>query len=244
MELLREFFTRLHSLEDLIRWGGYVVLVAIVFAETGLLVGFFLPGDSLLIVAGLVAARGYLDITTLILLLCAAAIVGDTVGYWFGAKTGPRLFSRPNSRLFKREHLLKTQAFYARHGGKTIVIARFVPLLRTFAPIVAGVAGMEYRRFVAYNVFGGIFWVTSMTLAGYWLGNVFDARAIDRYLHIIIGVVIFLSILPALMHAVRERRKKRSPVESAPLSVGGHPGAGREELPVSSRELPLLKTDD
>jgi membrane-associated protein len=227
MELARDFFSRLHSLEDLIRWGGYLVLLSIVFAETGLLIGFFLPGDSLLIVAGLFAARGHLDILLLILLLSAAAIVGDTVGYWFGNKTGPRLFARPNSRWFKREHLLKTQEFYEKHGGITIVLARFIPLLRTFAPIVAGVAGMEYRRFVAYNIFGGIGWVTTMTLVGYWLGSRFTPAQLDRYLHLIIGAVIFLSILPPILHAAKERRRSRV----SPLAAGPEP-----ELPLAASE--------
>jgi len=227
MELLRDFFSRLHSLEELIRWGGYAVLAAIVFAETGLLIGFFLPGDSLLMVAGLLAARGHLDIALLILLLCVAAIAGDTVGYWFGKKTGATLFARPESRLFKREHLLKTQAFYEAHGGKTIVLARFIPLLRTFAPIVAGVAGMEYRRFVAYNIFGGIGWVVSMTLVGYGLGSRFSPEQLDRYLHLIVGAIIFLSILPPIVHAARERRRR----------FVSPPAAGEE------RELPLVASE-
>jgi membrane-associated protein len=234
MELLRDFFSRLHSLEELIRWGGYAVLVAIVFAETGLLIGFFLPGDSLLMVAGLFAARGHLDITLLILLLCVAAIAGDTVGYWFGKKTGARLFARSDSRWFKREHLLKTQAFYEQHGGKTIVLARFIPLLRTFAPIVAGVAGMEYRRFVAYNIFGGIGWVTSMTLVGYWLGSQFAPDQLDRYLHLIIAGIIALSILPPIVHTVRERRRR------APASLPTGEAAEREQ-PVAAGERAGLR---
>jgi membrane-associated protein len=229
MELLRDFFSRLHSLEELITWGGYVVLVAIVFAETGLLIGFFLPGDSLLLVAGLFAARGHLDIVLLIVLLSVAAIVGDSVGYWFGKKTGARLFARPDSRWFKREHLLKTQAFYEQHGGKTIVLARYIPFLRTFAPIVAGVAGMEYRRFVAYNIIGGIGWVGSMTLVGYWLGSQFTPQQLDRYLHLIIGGIIFLSILPPILHAVRERRRRRAApavaVDERPLVASERSGA-------------------
>ncbi len=143
MELLRDFFSRLHSLEDLIRWGGYLVLVAIVFAESGLLIGFFLPGDSLLIVAGIFAARGDLDVALLLLLLAAAAIAGDTVGYWFGRKTGPRIFARPNSRWFKRDHLLKAQAFYEQHGGKAIVLAQFIPFLRTVRAHRRGSRGDE-----------------------------------------------------------------------------------------------------
>jgi membrane-associated protein len=229
MDILREFFQRLNSLEDLIRWGGYVVLVAIVFAETGLLVGFFLPGDSLLVMAGLFAARGNLDISVLILSLCGAAIVGDSVGYWFGKKTGPRLFARPDSRLFKREHLLKTRAFYEKYGGKTIVLARFMPLIRTFAPIVAGVAGMEYRRFVVFNVAGGITWVTSMCLLGYLLGNTIPPKAMDRYVHLVIGGIIFLSILPAIIHVMRERKRGVRREESGVKEDAGRELAGTSE---------------
>lgn len=206
MEILREFFHHLQSLDQLIEWGGYTVLVVIVFAETGLLVGFFLPGDSLLVTAGLLAAsqRVPLNVWLMMVLLSAAAIVGDTVGYWFGAKTGPPLFSRPNSRFFKRDHLLKAQAFYEKHGGKTIVLARFMPLIRTFAPIVAGVAGMNYSRFIVYNVCGGIGWVVSMLLLGYGLGQ--RIPNIDQHIEWVIAVVIFLSILPGLIHVWKERR--------------------------------------
>jgi membrane-associated protein len=203
MSLLHEFFHRLNSLEELIRWGGYLVLVAIVFAETGLFVGFFLPGDSLLVMAGLFAARGDLSLAVLIPSLCLAAIAGHMVGYWFGRTTGARLFARPDSRLFKRKHLLAAQAFYQKHGSKTIVLARFIPVIRTFAPIVAGVAGMDYRRFLAVNVAGGIAWVTSMCLLGFLLGNA--VPHIDRYIHLVIAVIIFLSILPAIIHMMRER---------------------------------------
>jgi membrane-associated protein len=209
MEAIGQFWHQLRDLDELIRWGGYAVLVAIVFAETGLLVGFFLPGDSLLVMAGLVAATGDLEIVTLMVLLSAAAIIGDTVGYWFGFKTGPRLFARPDSRLFKREHLLKTKAFYEKHGGKTIVLARFMPLIRTFAPVVAGVAQMEYRKFMSYNVWGGIGWVTSMCLLGYSLGKSIPPEALEKYIHFIIGVIILLSILPGILHVVKERRQHR-----------------------------------
>lgn len=204
MDAFFDFLHRICSPRDLIAWGGYVALVAIVFSETGLLVGFFLPGDSLLVTAGLFAAKGDLHVVTLIVLLSIAAIVGDTVGYWFGAKTGPPLFSRPNSRFFKRDHLLKAHAFYEKHGGKTIVIARFMPLIRTFAPIVAGVAGMNYFRFVVYNVCGGIGWVVSMVLLGYGLGQ--RIPNIDQHIEKVIVIVVFLSILPGIIHVWRERR--------------------------------------
>ena len=165
MELLTDFFSRLNQFDELIRWGGYTVLLVIIFAETGLLVGFFLPGDSLLVTAGLVASGGGgLDIKLLIVLLSIAAILGDSTGYAIGAFLGPRLFSREDSRLFHKDHVRRTHRFYEKYGAKTIVIARFVPIIRTFAPTVAGVGKMRYRTFLAFNVVGGIGWVTSMTL--------------------------------------------------------------------------------
>jgi membrane-associated protein len=194
-----------HGLDDLIRWGGYVVLVAIVFTETGLLVGFFLPGDSLLITAGLVAATGHLNIWWLNGLLIVAAVVGDSVGYAIGWRAGPRLFTRPKSRLFNPRHVERTRAFYARHGAKTIVIARFVPIIRTFAPVVAGVGQMEYRRFVLYNVAGGVAWVTSMTWAGYALGQA--VPNIGDHIHVVVAIVIVLSLIPIVIEVLRERRR-------------------------------------
>jgi membrane-associated protein len=222
MEPILEFFRHLRSLDELIRWGGLLVLILIVFAETGLLIGFFLPGDSLLITAGLFAARGDLPIAWLLVSLSLAAIVGDTVGYWFGQKTGPRLFARPDSRLFKREHLLKTQAFYEKHGGKTIVLARFVPLIRTFAPVVAGVAGMPYGRFMTYNIWGGIGWVFSMCLTGYFLGRY--VPGVIHYFDKVIVAVVVLSILPMIWHAHKERMLSRGTVKlPVEVPVGREP---------------------
>ena len=206
MEFLFGLLTGAQSLDALIRWGGYVVLVAIVFTETGLLVGFFLPGDSLLITAGLVAAAGGLDIWWLNLLLAAAAITGDSVGYAIGARIGPRLFTREKSWVFNPPHVVRTREFYARHGAKTIVIARFVPIIRTFAPVVAGVGQMSYRRFFFYNVAGGLGWVLSMTWAGYLLGNV--VPNIDRHIHVVVIVVIVLSVVPIAIEILRERRRR------------------------------------
>jgi membrane-associated protein len=194
VDFLVEIASGRYALDDLIRWGGYVLLVAIVFTETGLLIGFFLPGDSLLITAGLVAAAGGLDIWLLNALLIVAAIAGDSVGYAIGYRTGPRIFRKEESRWFSRRHLLRTKEFYERHGGKTIVLARFIPIIRTFAPVVAGVAQMEYRRFLFYNVFGGIGWVVGLTWAGYVLGQTIPN--IDRHIHVVVGVVIVLSVLP------------------------------------------------
>jgi membrane-associated protein len=209
VEFLFGLLTGAQSLDALVRWGGYVVLTAIVFTETGLLIGFFLPGDSLLITAGLVAATGALDIWWLNVLLVAAAVGGDSVGYTIGARIGPRLFSREKSWLFNPRHVVRTREFYARHGAKTIVIARFVPIIRTFAPVVAGVGEMPYRRFLLYNVAGGLGWVLSMTWAGYLLGNV--VPNIDRHIHVVVIVVIVLSVIPIAVEIIRERRRQSTP---------------------------------
>jgi membrane-associated protein len=208
VQFLLDVLTGRASLDELVLWGGYVALTAIVFTETGLLIGCFLPGDSLLITAGLVAAAGHLNLMWLILLLSAAAIVGDSVGYAIGHRAGPKLFSRPKSRLFNPKHVERTREFYERHGVKTIVIARFVPIIRTFAPVVAGVASMDYRRFLTYNILGGIGWTVSMTGAGYVLGRAIPN--INSYIHIVVLVVIVLSVIPIAIEILRERRKKTS----------------------------------
>jgi len=201
-----ELFSNLYHFDELIRVGGYVVITAIVFAETGLLIGFFLPGDSLLVTAGLVAAgEGTINIWVLILCLCVAAIAGDSTGYAIGYHLGPRIFTREDSRWFHKDHLLRTQRFYEKYGVKTIVLARFVPIVRTFAPTVAGVGRMRYRTFLTYNVLGGIGWVLSMTLSGYFLGRAIPD--IDRYLHWIIGVVIIVSVLPLVREWWLARRR-------------------------------------
>lgn len=210
MEFLHEFFSRLYHFEDLIRWGGYVVLVVIVFAETGLLAGFFLPGDSLLVTAGLLAAvDGVLNLWVLTGLLCVAAIVGDTVGYWIGYHVGTKIFSREDSFFFHKDHLERTRKFYEKYGAKTIVIARFVPIVRTFAPTVAGVGKMEYKRFLAYNVIGGISWVISMVFGGYFLGR--SIPNIEKQIHWVILIVIFVSFIPIAKewwHAHHEHKTK------------------------------------
>jgi membrane-associated protein len=209
VDFLLGLLTGAHSLDTLIRWGGYAILMAIVFTETGLLVGFFLPGDSLLITAGLVAATGALNIWWLNLLLVVAAIVGDSVGYAIGARIGPRLFTREKSWLFNPRHVVRTREFYARHGAKTIVVARFVPIIRTFAPVVAGVGQMPYRRFLFYNVAGGVGWVMSMTWAGYLLGHA--VPNIDRHIHIVVIIVIVVSVIPIGVEILRERRRQSAP---------------------------------
>jgi membrane-associated protein len=206
LDLIQDLFRTLYNVPELIRIGGILGLFLVIFAETGLMVGFFLPGDSLLVTAGLFAAKGDLDIVWLNLALIVAAVVGDAVGYWIGWKAGKALYSRPNSFFFRREHLIKTHEFYEKHGGKTIIIARFMPIVRTFAPTVAGAAEMTYRQFAVFNIVGAIGWVTSMTLTGYFLGQMFGA-ALERNIHILVAVVIFLSLLPALIAWLNERRK-------------------------------------
>ncbi len=204
IEFIQDAFRTLYNVPELIRLGGMVGLIAIVFAETGLMIGFFLPGDSLLVTAGLFAARGDLNIVWLNIALILAAIIGDATGYWIGLRAGQALYSRPNSFLFRREHLIKTHAFYEKHGGKTIVIARFMPIVRTFAPVVAGAASMTYRKFAVYNIAGGVLWVLSMTLVGYFLGR--TVPNIEKNIHLVVAVVIFLSLLPGIIAWLRTRR--------------------------------------
>jgi membrane-associated protein len=205
MEWFRHLFHQLTDVETLVRLGGLTAMTFIIFAETGLLVGFFLPGDSLLVTAGVFAGAGQLDIVHLNAVLIVAAIAGDTVGYWFGRKTGPALFRRPKSLLFNPDHLRRAHDFYEKHGGKTIVLARFMPIIRTFAPIVAGMGQMAYRRFLFFNVFGGALWVLSITLIGYFLGQVPGVR---EHIEIVIVTVIFLSILPGIIAFLKEWVKK------------------------------------
>jgi membrane-associated protein len=211
LESIRDFLHLLFSVEglkELIQWGGLVGLVAIIFAETGLLIGFFLPGDTLLFTAGLLsAATGEPPLGLMLLLLSIAAIVGDSTGYAIGRRTGPALYSRPNSRFFKQEHLQRAKAFYEKWGGITIVLARFVPVVRTFAPMVAGIAGMQYRRFVAYNVFGGILWIVSVTLVGYFFGQIpFVQKHLEK---IILGAIAFHAVLVPVILALMKRLKHK-----------------------------------
>ncbi|WP_396219964.1 VTT domain-containing protein [Gemmatimonas sp.] len=205
MEFLTEFYHRLRDLPALVQWAGYVGLTLIIFAETGLLVGFFLPGDSLLVTAGLLAADPAfgLDVWLLGLILTVAAIVGDTVGYHVGKATGPRIFTREDSLFFHKDHLLKAQAFYEKHGGKTIIIARFMPIVRTFAPVVAGVGQMRYASFLAFNVVGGVLWIWSMLLTGFVLAK--TVPGVAKHVEKVILVVVFLSILPGLIAWWRNR---------------------------------------
>ena len=198
------FLNNVYNVPELIRWVGFPGLIAIVFAETGLLVGFFLPGDSLLITAGVFAAGGLLDIRLLVPALILAAVAGNATGYAIGKHTGKALYNRPDSLLFKREHLRMTHEYYEKHGAVTIVLAQFIPILRTFAPVVAGVGEMGYVKFATYNVVGAICWVASMTLAGYALGNL--VPDIEKKIHYVVAVVIAVSLIPPGIAWLRRNR--------------------------------------
>ncbi|NUN69204.1 MAG: VTT domain-containing protein [Bacteroidetes bacterium] len=207
MDFLKEFFDKLRDIQALVSWAGYVGLFAIVFAETGLLIGFFLPGDSLLFTAGLFAAKGLFNIYELNILLIIAAVTGDAVGYYIGKRSGHAMYAREDSRLFKKKHLIATKEFYEKYGPFTIVAARWMPFARTFAPVVAGIAEMSYTKFLTYNVVGGISWVMSMTLAGYFLGTAFPA--IVNHLELVIAIIIFLSILPGIIKYLQVKYGKK-----------------------------------
>lgn len=211
LETLLEVWRSLTDPDRLIRllttvitgWWGYALLAGIVFAETGLLVGLFLPGDSLLFTVGVVAGAGQLDIVNICAALVTASIAGDQCGYFLGRRTGPRIFYRQDSRFFKQEYVRRTQEFYERHGGKTLIYAKFVPIIRTFAPFMAGVGGMRYRRFLAFNVFGGLFWVLAATLAGYFLGEVPIIRS--NFEKVVLGIVV-VSVMPVVFQVFKARR--------------------------------------
>lgn len=204
LETIRHWFHYITDVRGLVQAGGYIALAIIVFAETGLMIGFFLPGDSLLVTAGLFAAKGDLNILYLIVLLSVCAIVGDAVGYSIGKRLGPALFKKEDSLLFKKKHLIAAHDFYEKHGGKTIIIARFVPIIRTFAPVVAGMAGMKYRRFALFNIFGGIGWVVSMTMIGYGLVTMFPAT--EKHIEKVIIIVILISFIPPAIEWWRARK--------------------------------------
>ena len=214
IQQLRDLLNPKIIIDTLLAKGGlfvYAGLFFIVFAETGLALGFFLPGDSLLVVAGLVAATGKLNVALLIGLLFVAAVVGDAVGYYTGARLGPRLFKKKKSLLFRPSHLQKAHSFYEKYGGKTIVIARFVPIVRTFAPIVAGAAEMPYRRFVLFNITGGFLWVTTMVLGGYFLGSLLKSKFgidLDEHIEWVVIVVVALSLIPPVIEYLKSRREK------------------------------------
>lgn len=215
---VKDFLNPKVIIDTLLAWlGGYVYLglIFIIFAETGLAIGFFLPGDSLLVVAGLFAAAGKLNLWIMLITLFIAAVAGDAVGYYSGRKVGKAIFKRPKSRFFNPKHLQKAHAFYEKHGGKTIIIARFVPIVRTFAPIVAGAADMKYRDFAFFNIVGGFFWVTSMLLAGYFLGGVVEQIMqswfgvpnfkLEEHIDKVVIVVVFLSVLPIIIEYLKAK---------------------------------------
>lgn len=223
LEFIKEIFHQIYDVKALVVWAGYVGMAIIIFAETGLLAGFFLPGDSLLVTAGLFAAtpdpltgEPYLNIWLLNLILIPCAILGDALGYWVGSKTGPRLFRKEKSFFFRKDYLIKTQQFYEKHGGVTIIIARFMPIIRTFAPTVAGIAQMQYRKFAQYNIVGAFAWILSMTLLGYYLGRLIPG--IEKHVDKVIIVIVILSVSPAIIKYLQHKfGKKKETVESTKL---------------------------
>jgi len=206
LDLLKDAYHLLTDIKGLIQWGGMLLVCAIVFVETGLFFGFFLPGDSLLVTAGVFAAAGHLRVGWLLSLVWLCAVAGDQLGYWIGRRAGTALYNRNDSLLFKKKHLERAHDFYSRYGAKTIVLARFVPIIRTFASPVAGIGRMNYRRFLAYDIFGGFLWVWSMILLGYFLGSTIPD--VDKHIHKVIAVIVFLSLLPAFIEAARHRKRK------------------------------------
>jgi len=188
----------------IIKTGSYLGLAFIIFAESGLLIGIFFPGDSLLFAAGLLSAAGFLSFGPLMFIVVIAAIVGDSAGYWFGAKVGPNLFNRPDSRFFKQEYLQRTELFYAKYGGRAIILARFVPIVRTLAPILAGMGSMTYKRFLSYNVIGGLLWGVGMISLGYFLGSLIPNS--ERYILPLSLLIIVLSFLPIIINLLRGKR--------------------------------------
>lgn len=206
LDYLKEALHLLSNLKPLIEKGGMLLVCAIMFVETGLFIGFCLPGDSLLVTAGILAAAKVLPVGLLLTLVPLCVIAGDQVGYWIGRRAGAALYKREDSLLFKKRHLERAHAFYEKYGGKTIILARYVPIVRTFAPPVAGAAKMNYRRYVTFSVLGGILWVWSMVLIGYFLASTIPN--VEKNLHIVIVIVIFLSVLPAVIEVMRQGREK------------------------------------
>lgn len=193
--------------EEAIKTFGYIGLFSIVFAETGLLFGFFLPGDSLLITAGIFASQGYLNIVVLCITLFAAAVLGDSAGYAIGKWYGKKLYTIKDSRFFRKEHLVHANNFYLKHGGKTIILARFIPIVRSFAPTIAGIADMPYQKFLSFNIIGGFLWAVGLTLCGYFLGRA--VKDIDAYLIPIIILIIVVSVGPGLYEVMREPERRK-----------------------------------
>jgi membrane-associated protein len=216
MEGLIEFLKQLVNPESIIRYGGIYLLLFVVFAETGLFVGFFLPGDSLLFTAGLLCSTGFLHIhpVLLVTLIIMAAVAGNMVGYIFGKKVGPMLFKRKSGLLFRQEHLIMANEFYKKHGKKTIVLSRFFPIVRTFAPIVAGIVKLEYHKFVIYSIVGAIFWVNILVLTGYFLGEYIPQT--KEYLGYIVIFLIVITTIPFAINSIKKklRKKEKKPISS------------------------------
>lgn len=198
------YYLEMEYLIEIILAFGYLGIALVIFAESGFFLGFFLPGDSLIFTAGIIASQGFLNIWILIPLCAFAAILGDSFGYYFGKKIGPKIFTRENSFLFNKKYIEETQNFYKRHGKKTIILARFVPIVRTFAPILAGVGKMEYHIFISYNVIGGILWTAGFLLAGYFLGGIFPET--EKYLGLIIVGIVILSLTPLLIEFLKRKK--------------------------------------
>jgi len=207
LESLRQLLHSIYDVEGLVRAGGPLLVCMVVFVETGLFVGFFLPGDSLLVTAGVFAAAGSIPLRWLLIPVMLCAIVGDQLGYWIGRGMGASLYKREDSFFFRRSHLQRAHDFYEKYGGKTVILARFVPIVRTFCPPVAGAAGMPYSRYLTYDILGGIVWVGSMILGGYALGR--SIPNIGQKIHYVIAVVIVLSLLPAVISVWRERQNSK-----------------------------------
>lgn len=223
LESIRHLLHSIYDVEGLIRWGGPLLVCIIVFIETGLFVGFFLPGDSLLVTAGVFAAAGTIPLRWLLLPVMLCAIVGDQLGYWIGRSAGASLYRHKDSFFFRRSHLQRAHDFYEKYGGKTVILARFVPIIRTFCPPVAGAAGMPYSRYLVYDIFGGILWVGSMILGGYSLGR--SIPNIGQRIHYVIAAVVLLSVLPVIIGIMKERRKSKStPATAPPAAISGEPG--------------------
>jgi membrane-associated protein len=210
IDFLRHLLTELYNVRGLVEWGGTLLVCVVVFAETGLFVGFFLPGDSLLVTAGVFAGAGHMKLAELLSLVTLCAIAGDQLGYLVGWKAGESLYRREDSRFFKKKHLERAHEFYETYGGKTIILARFVPIIRTFCPPVAGAAKMSYWRYLTYDIVGGFLWIWSMVLVGYTLGR--TVPNVDRKIHFIIAGVIVLSLIPAAYHAWKARSPKTAAV--------------------------------
>jgi len=219
LESIRHFLYSLYSpdgLRELIHWGGPALVCTIIFVETGLFVGFFLPGDSLLVTAGIFASENLLPLRWLLIPGILCAIIGDQLGYWIGRSAGPALYRREESLFFRRGHLQRAHDFYEKYGGRAVILARFVPIVRTFCPPVAGAARMPYARYLSYDIFGGIFWVGTMILGGYFLGR--SIPNIGQKIHYVIAVVILLSVLPGIIGILRARTSSTSPQSSMPAS--------------------------